>query len=32
VASTTGDFCVRVYDAAGVVVQPQTYTVDVEHN
>jgi hypothetical protein len=31
VASAPGDFCVRIYDAAGTVVQPQTYTIDVFH-
>jgi hypothetical protein len=30
-ASAPGQFCVRVYDAAGTVVQPQTYIIDVEH-
>jgi len=31
VASAPGDFCVRIYDAGGTVVQPQTYTIDVFH-
>src|SRR5947207_2805442 len=30
-SSTTGSFCVRIYDAAGTVVQPQTYVIDVSH-
>ena len=30
-ASATGSFCVRIYDAAGTVVAPQTYTIDVFH-
>jgi hypothetical protein len=30
-ASTTGSFCVRIYDAAGTVVAPQTYAIDVFH-
>jgi hypothetical protein len=30
-ASATGSFCVRIYDAAGTVVDPQTYTIDVFH-
>ena len=30
-ASAAGEFCVRIYDAAGNVVQPQAYTIDVEH-
>jgi hypothetical protein len=30
-ASAAGDFCVSIYDAAGNVVQPQTYVIDVEH-
>jgi hypothetical protein len=28
---TVGDFCVRIYDAAGTVVTPQTYTIEVSH-
>jgi hypothetical protein len=28
---TVGEFCVRVYDAAGTTVDPQTYTVEVTH-
>jgi hypothetical protein len=30
-SSGTGTFCVRVYDSAGTVTQPQTYVVDVSH-
>ena len=30
-ASTVGSFCVRIYDAAGTVVDPQTYVIDVFH-
>ena len=30
-ASAVGDFCVRIYDAAGTVDQPQTYTIEVDH-
>ena len=30
-ASTTGSYCVRIYDAAGTVVNPQMYTIDVFH-
>jgi len=30
-ASTTGSFCVRIYDAAGTVVDPQSYVIDVFH-
>ena len=30
-ASTAGEFCVRIYDAAGTVSEPQTYTVEVTH-
>ena len=30
-SSATGSFCVRIYDAAGTVVNPQTYTIDVQH-
>ena len=30
-ASTIGSFCVRIYDAAGTVVDPQKYTIDVFH-
>jgi hypothetical protein len=30
-ASTTGSFCVRIYDASGTVVDPQTYVIDVFH-
>jgi hypothetical protein len=30
-ASTTGSFCVRIYDAAGTVTDPQTYVIDVFH-
>ena len=30
-ASAAGEFCVRIYDAAGTVVQPQTYVIEVEH-
>jgi hypothetical protein len=30
-ASAPGQFCVRIYDAAGTVAQPQSYIVDVEH-
>lgn len=30
-SSTTGSFCVRIYDAAGTVVQQQTYTIEVTH-
>jgi hypothetical protein len=30
-SSGTGTFCVRVYDAVGTVLQPQTYVVDVSH-
>ena len=30
-ASTPGNFCVRIYDAAGTVSKPQTYTVEVTH-
>jgi hypothetical protein len=29
--TTTGSFCVRIYDAAGTVVDPQTYTISVFH-
>ena len=29
--STVGDFCVRIYDANGTVVQPETYTIEVTH-
>ena len=32
VASAPGEFCVRIYDAAGTVLQPQTYLIEVEHN
>jgi hypothetical protein len=28
---TVGDFCVRIYDAAGTVVTPQTYVIEVSH-
>ena len=28
---TVGDFCVRIYDAAGTVVDPETYVIDVAH-
>ena len=31
VSSAPGDFCVRIYDASGTVVQPQTYTIEVDH-
>jgi hypothetical protein len=31
VASAVGEFCVRIYDAAGTVVQPQMYTIEVSH-
>jgi hypothetical protein len=30
-ASAVGDFCVRVYDASGNVLQPQAYVIDVSH-
>jgi len=30
-SSTIGSFCVRIYDAAGTVVDPQTYVIDVFH-
>jgi hypothetical protein len=30
-ASAPGSFCVRIYDAAGTVVDPQTYVIDVFH-
>jgi len=30
-ASTVGSFCVRIYDAAGTVVDPQAYVIDVFH-
>ncbi len=30
-ASAPGDFCVRIYDAAGTVSEPRTYTVEVTH-
>ena len=30
-SSATGSFCVRIYDAGGTVVQPETYTIDVTH-
>lgn len=30
-STTAGNFCVRIYDAAGTVVQPQTYTIEVTH-
>ena len=30
-ASAIGSFCVRIYDAAGTVSNPQTYTIDVFH-
>jgi len=30
-ASTIGSFCVSIYDAAGTVVGPQTYAIDVFH-
>jgi hypothetical protein len=30
-ASAAGTFCVRIYDAAGTVVDPQTYTISVFH-
>jgi len=30
-SSATGSFCVRIYDAAGTVVNPQMYTIDVQH-
>jgi hypothetical protein len=30
-ASTTGSFCVRIYDAAGTVVNPQMFVIDVFH-
>lgn len=30
-ASATGSFCVRIYDASGTVVDPQTYVIDVFH-
>ena len=30
-ASAPGSFCVRIYDAAGTVVAPQTYAIDVFH-
>lgn len=30
-SSTAGDFCVRIYDAAGTVVEPVTYTIQVVH-
>ena len=30
-ASAVGDFCVRIYDASGTVIQPQTYTLEVDH-
>jgi len=30
-ASTNGSFCVSIYDAAGTVVGPQTFTIDVFH-
>jgi hypothetical protein len=30
-ASTTGSFCVTIYDAAGTVVGPQAFTLDVYH-
>jgi len=29
--SSSGSFCLRFYDAAGTVTDPQTYIVDVEH-
>ena len=29
--STVGDFCVRIYDANGTVVQPETYIIEVTH-
>jgi hypothetical protein len=29
--SATGDFCVRIYDAAGTVVEPPTYVIDVSY-
>lgn len=29
--STTGSFCVRIYDSAGTVVQPENYVIDVSH-
>jgi hypothetical protein len=29
--TTTGSFCVRIYDAAGTVVDPQTYVINVFH-
>ena len=29
--STVGDFCVRIYDATGTVVQAETYTIEVTH-
>ena len=29
--STVGDFCVRIYDANGTVVQPETYAIEVTH-
>ena len=28
---TVGDFCVRIYDAAGTVATPQTYVIEVSH-
>lgn len=28
---TVGDFCVRIYDAAGTVVDPETYVIEVSH-
>ena len=30
-AATSGNFCVRIYDASGTVTQPQAYTIDVTH-
>ncbi len=30
-ATTSGNFCVRIYDASGTVAQPQTYTIEVTH-
>ena len=29
--TTVGNFCVRVYDAAGTVVEPETYIIEVTH-
>ena len=30
-ATAVGSFCVRIYDASGTVVGPQTFTIDVFH-